>query len=91
MMGIDTVLTRIIKQATETCTSQNRFDLMQQVGEDIEKWCHRYRNNKKYQTEIEKIQNMSSTEILNEIDKFIISAMDNELNKAKEPRFYGPN
>lgn len=85
------VLTRIIKKATKTCTSQNRFDLMRQVGEDIDKWCYRYRNNKKYQGEIEKMQNMSSTDLLNEIDKFMISAINNELNKAKEPRFYEPN
>lgn len=85
------VLTRIIKKAAKTCPSQNRFDLMQQVGEDIDKWCYWYRNNRKYQKEIEKLQNMSSTDLLNEIDIFIISAINSELNKAKEPRFYEPN
>lgn len=81
-------LTRIIKKNTKNQSSLNRYELLEQIGNDTKKWCKRYKNTDRFKTEIEKLENISSDELLEEIDKIIIQKMDDELNRRKEPRLY---
>lgn len=83
-------LDRIIKKATKTCSTKNRFVLMEKVGAELDKWYKRNQNNEKYKDQISQIKEMTPTDLLEEIDKYIITAIDKELNKSKEPRIYEP-
>ena len=81
-------LTRIIKRNAKKTSSLNRYELLKTIGADTKKWCNRYRNTDKFRAEVEKLDNISKDELLNEIDKVIIQSIDDELNKRKEPRLY---
>ena len=82
-------LTRIIKRNTKkTDSSLNRFKLLESIGRDAERWCKKYKNSEKYKEDIERLENISKEELLNEIDRVVIQLMDDDLNRRKEPRLY---
>lgn len=80
-------ITRFIKKVP---LSVNRYDLLADVGKEMDAWCKRYANTPKFKDDVEAILSMSNEQILEEIDKYIIDKIDKQLSKKGVPRMYEP-
>lgn len=88
---METLRKIIKKNVKKNESSLNRYKVLEDTGKDIDKWCRRRKDTKECKEEIERLETMTTDQMLEEIDKIIILKLDRELNKRKEPRLYEGN